>query len=53
MGFTMQHHSCDDVLTIATIQICWDSDRFDFGRVGIKPSKQYISEETHGFIDLA
>jgi uncharacterized protein len=51
--FAMQHHSGGEVSTNATIQTCWDSDRLDLGRVGIKPSAQYISEEASGFIDLA
>ena len=51
--FAMQHHSGGEVSTNATIQTCWDSDRLDLGRVGIKPSAQYISEEASAFIDLA
>jgi uncharacterized protein len=49
----MQYHSGGEVSTNATIQTCWDSDRLDLGRVGIKPSAQYISEEASSFIDLA
>ena len=41
----MQHHSGGDVHTCATIQSCWDGDRLDLGRVGIKPHKDYLSEE--------
>ena len=51
--FAMQHHSGGEVSTNATIQTCWDSDRLDLGRVGIKPSTQYLSEEAALFIDLA
>jgi uncharacterized protein len=51
--FAMQHHSGGEVSTNATIQTCWDSDRLDLGRVGIKPSAQYISEEASTFIELA
>jgi uncharacterized protein len=51
--FAMQHHSGGEVSTNATIQTCWDSDRLDLGRVGIKPSAQYISEEAALFINLA
>ena len=51
--FAMYHHSGGEVSTNATIQTCWDSDRLDLGRVGIKPSAQYISEEAALFIDLA
>jgi uncharacterized protein len=41
----MQHHSRGDVHTCATIQSCWDGDRLDLGRVGIKRHKDYLSEE--------
>ena len=41
----IQHHSGGDVHTCATIQSCWDGDRLDLGRVGIKPHKDYLSEE--------
>ena len=34
-----------DVHTCATIQSCWDGDQLDLGRVGIKPHKDYLSEE--------
>ncbi len=27
------------------VQICWDSDRLDIGRVGIVPQKKYLSTE--------
>ena len=37
----------------ATIQSCWDADRLDLGRVGIKPSKQYLSIHAHPLIDKA
>jgi len=42
----IQHHSGGgDVHTCATIQSCWDGDRLDMDRVGIKPHKDYLSEE--------
>jgi uncharacterized protein len=28
-----------------TFQSCWDGDRLDLGREGIKPHKDYLSEE--------
>jgi uncharacterized protein len=37
----------------ATIQSCWDADRLDLGRVGIKPTKQYLSTYAHPFIKEA
>ena len=29
----------------ATVQTCWDADRLDLGRVGIKPSPHYLCTE--------
>lgn len=28
-----------------TIQTCWDADRLDLGRIGIRPSAEYLSTE--------
>ena len=37
----------------ATIQSCWDADRLDLGRVGIIPSKKYLSAHAHPLIEKA
>ena len=42
----IQHHSGGEVSTDATIQCCWDADRLDLGRVGIRPHARFLS--THG-----
>ena len=42
---TIKHHSGGDVYNCVTIHSCWDGDRLDLGRVGIKPQKDYLSEE--------
>lgn len=39
----IRFHSGGDVHQCATIQTCWDSDRLDLGRVGIKPIARYLS----------
>jgi uncharacterized protein len=42
----------DDV----TVQTCWDADRLDLGRVGVKPHPPYLCTEaakTTGMIDWA
>lgn len=39
----IRFHSEGDVHHNATIQSCWDADRLDLGRVGIKPSAKYLS----------
>ena len=46
----MQHHSGVDIHTCVTSQSCWDSDRFDLGRVGIKPQRDYLSAELLFFL---
>jgi uncharacterized protein len=49
----IRHHSGGEVSTDATIQTCWDADRLDLGRVGIKPSDEFLSEEGARRIGLA
>jgi uncharacterized protein len=39
----IRFHSGGDVHQCSTIQTCWDADRLDLGRVGIKPSARYLS----------
>jgi uncharacterized protein len=43
--YAIRYHS--DGLTEAniTVQSCWDADRLDLGRVGIKPEAQYLCTE--------
>ena len=47
------NHSGGDVHTCTTIQSCWDGDRLDLGRVGIKPHKDYLSVEAASLITSA
>lgn len=35
-------HSLGETRADATIQACWDSDRLDLGRVGIRPDPRYL-----------
>ena len=35
-------HSHGDVDADVTVQTCWDADRLDLGRVGIKPAAKYL-----------
>ena len=46
----IRNHSEGDVHTCTTIQSCWDGDRLDLGRVGIKPHKDYLSVEAASLI---
>ncbi|CAN1514716.1 hypothetical protein MCEMIEM28_00918 [Burkholderiaceae bacterium] len=39
----MTHHSIGAVDADPTVQTCWDTDRLDFGRVGIKTAARYLS----------
>ena len=47
------HHSAGKIETNVTIQSCWDADRLDLGRVGIKPSAEYLSNEAAQYIEDA
>ena len=49
----IRHHSGGEISTDATIQSCWDADRLDLGRVGIKPAAEYLSSEGASRIDFA
>jgi len=40
----IRHHSGGEVSTDATIQCCWDADRLDLGRVGIRPHPRFLSD---------
>jgi uncharacterized protein len=53
LAHAIRHHSGGEVSTDATIQTCWDADRLDLGRVRIKPSDEYLSEEGARRINLA
>lgn len=37
-----RYHSMGRLTRDVTIQTCWDSDRLDLGRVGIKPNRTYL-----------
>ena len=41
----MRGHSDGAIDPNPTIQSCWDADRLDLGRVGIKPEAKYLSKE--------
>ena len=40
------YHSDGLILADLTVQVCWDADRLDLGRVGIRPDKRYLCTET-------
>jgi uncharacterized protein len=45
LAYAIAHHS--DGLTEAsvTIQTCWDADRLDLGRIGVRPNPRYLCTE--------
>ena len=53
LAFAIRHHSDGKRHKDPTIQTCWDADRLDLGRVGIKPSARYLSAQAAGFIEDA
>ena len=53
LNLAMEGHSEGGVHTQATIQTCWDADRLDLGRVGIKPAAQFLSKDAQAWIEEA
>lgn len=49
----IRHHSGGQIHKDPTIQTCWDADRLDIGRVGIKPSARFLSTHAAAFIEEA
>lgn len=45
LTFAIEQHSDGHVQTDATIQSCWDADRLDLGRAGIRPAARFLSDE--------
>lgn len=42
LAFACRHHSDGLLDADPTIQTCWDADRLDLGRVGIRPDPHYL-----------
>ena len=42
LTYAIAHHSDGLVEAHVTVQTCWDADRLDLGRVGIKPQARYL-----------
>jgi len=49
----MEGHSEGELHLNPTIQTCWDADRLDLGRVGIKPSEEFLSATASNYIEMA
>ena len=53
LTIAMEGHSDGDLHLNPTIQTCWDADRLDLGRVGIKPSDEFLSATAASYIEMA
>jgi uncharacterized protein len=42
LAFACTHHSNGYTEADVTVQTCWDADRLDLGRVGIRPDPRYL-----------
>lgn len=38
-------HSAGRRIADVTVQTCWDADRLDLGRIGVRPDPQYLGNE--------
>lgn len=45
LAYACMHHSSGRVEAELTVQTCWDADRLDLGRVGIRPSADRLCTE--------
>ena len=45
LGYAIRHHSDGLIEADVTVQTCWDADRLDLGRVGIKPRPDRLCTE--------
>ena len=53
LTIAMEGHSDGELHLHPTIQTCWDADRLDLGRVGIKPSGEFLSATAERYIEIA
>ena len=47
-----QGHSTGKLNADITVMVCWDADRLDLGRIGIKPNPAYLCTDTAKDIDF-
>ena len=48
----LRYHSDGYVEADITVQVCWDADRLDLGRVGIKPTPSRLCTYTAQSVDV-
>ena len=42
LKYACEFHTCGFTQADITVQTCWDADRLDLGRVGIRPDPKYL-----------
>lgn len=42
LAYACEHHSRGNNEADITVQVCWDADRLDLGRIGIRPDPRYL-----------
>ena len=45
LEYACEHHTSGLTLAHVTIQTCWDADRLDLGRIGVKPDPKFLCTE--------
>ena len=56
LAYACTHHSDGHTEADVTVQTCWDADRLDLGRVGIRPQPRYLctaAARQHDFLEHA
>lgn len=56
LAFACRHHSDGGTEADVTVQTCWDADRLNLGRAGIRPQPRYLctaAARSEGVIDWA
>lgn len=52
LTFACTHHSAGILEGDITVQTCWDADRLDLGRIGIRPNPQYLCTKTAKRVEI-
>ena len=42
LSYACKHHTSGKTVGDITVQVCWDADRLDLGRVGVVPHPDYL-----------
>ena len=45
LSYACEHHEKGRISGDPTVGACWDADRLDLGRVGIRPSRKFLSTQ--------